>query len=88
MIRIALEILLPFLLPFAAYFGFAYFANRAAAQGIRWQEMPWVWLAITGVGFVIVFFVATGLLTGGDPSGRYVPPHMEGGRIVPGHIEQ
>lgn len=88
MIRIALEVMLPFLLPFAAYFTFAYFANRAEAQGIRLQDMPWVWLAITGVSFVIVFFVVTGLMTGSDPSGRYVPPRLEDGRIVPGHIEQ
>jgi len=88
MIRVALEVLLPFLLPFAAYFAFAYFANRAQAKGIRWQDMPWVWLAITGVGFVIVFFVVTGLFTGSDPGGRYVPPRLEGGRIVPGHIEK
>ena len=88
MIRVLVEALLPFLLPFAAYFGFAYFANRAAAQGIRWQDAPWLWLAIAGVGFVIVFFIVTGLITGSDPAGKYVPPHMEDGRIVPGHVEK
>lgn len=87
MIRVVLEILLPFLLPFAAYFSFAFVANRALAKGIRWQDAPWVWLAIIGLSLTIISLVATALLSGEDPTGVYVPPRVEGGKIVPGHVQ-
>jgi len=87
MTRVVLEILLPFLLPFAAYFGFAFVANRALAKGIRWQDAPWVWLAIIGLSLTVVSFVVMALLGGEDPTKVYVPPRVEGGKIVPGHVE-
>jgi hypothetical protein len=87
MIRIALSYGLPFLLPFGAYFVYVALTKRAEAKGIRWQEAPWVWLAIVGLVFVIISFIATGLLTGNDPSGTYVPPHVEDGKIVPGKVK-
>ena len=88
MIRILLSYGLPFLLPFGAYFAYVALTRRAAAKGIKWQEAPWVPLAIAGFTLVIATFLATGLLTGSDPSaGTYVPPHMEGGRIVPGQVK-
>ena len=87
MIRIALNYGLPFLLPFGAYACFVMLTRRAAARGIQWQEAPWVWLAISGLGLVIAGLVATGLMTGTDPHGTYVPPHLEGGQIVPGEIK-
>ena len=88
MIRILLSYGLPFLLPFGAYFTYVALARRAEAKGIKWQEAPWVPLAIAGFTLVIASFLATGLLTGSDPAGTYVPPHMEGGRVVPGHVKQ
>jgi hypothetical protein len=87
MIRVILSYGLPFLLPFGAYFVYIAFAKRAEAKGIRWQEAPWVSLAIAGLALVIASFVATGLFTGADPAGTYVPPRMEDGKIVPGHVK-
>jgi hypothetical protein len=31
--------------------------------------------------------VFTALSRGGDPTGRYIAPHLENGRVVPGRIE-
>jgi len=87
MIRILLSYGLPFLLPFGAYFAYVALARRAEAKGIKWQEAPWVPLAIIGCTLAIASFVATGLLRGSDPAGTYVPPHMEGGRVVPGQVK-
>lgn len=53
----------------------------AAAQ----RELSW------GVGFVAVLMVATfaylAFSGGEDPASRYIPPHMEDGKVVPGHFE-
>jgi ABC-type branched-subunit amino acid transport system permease subunit len=87
MIRIALSYGLPFLMPFGAYAVYVYLTRRAEAQGIQWQDAPWVWLVLSGLVLVIVTFVSMGLLTGADPSGTYVPPHTEGGRIVPAEVK-
>jgi hypothetical protein len=86
-IRIALSYGLPFLLPFGAYFMYVALTKRAEAKGIRWQEAPWVWLAITGLVLVIITFFTIGLLGGENPTGTYVPPRVEDGKIVPGQVK-
>ena len=87
MIRIAIYYGLPFLLPFGAYALYVMATRRAEAKGIKWQDAPWVWLAIASLGCGIAGFVFMALTAGDDPIGTYVPPHIEDGRVVPGQVK-
>lgn len=92
MIRVFIEFLLPILAPTAIYFAWAATERRRrarieAGEPLRWQDAPWLWLA--GLGVALAAVVTFGLaLSGGEPTtGVYVPPRLEDGRIVPGHVE-
>jgi hypothetical protein len=80
MIRIVLVRLLIFLVPFALYEIY-----RAIAQ--RTRPRPWPALFIAGLALVAASFVYVGLTEGSAPDERYVPPHIENGKLVPGHTE-
>ncbi|MGB8182419.1 MAG: DUF6111 family protein [Stellaceae bacterium] len=81
MIRVALTILLPLLAPTAIYFLWLYTVGRVAER-----STPWTWLIIAGLIAAAAALVVVGVDTGGDQTGRYVPPHVEEGRVVPGQI--
>lgn len=57
-------------------------ASLAAAQ----RELAW------GIAFVAVLMIsAFGYLafsSGEEPGSRYIPPHVEDGKVVPGHFEK
>jgi hypothetical protein len=90
MIRILLTVLLPLALPSTVYF--LWFANerrRALAAGRpedvpRLGDVPWFVLASAGVAIVAVVLFATSIYSGDAPGTTYAPPHLEGGRVVPG----
>jgi hypothetical protein len=86
--RILLTIVLPLLLPAALYLLWVTTLQRARHDGtIRWTGLPWLWLAVAGGGLLaIVLFVVT-VHFGAPQEGVYVPPRLENGHIVPGHIE-
>ena len=46
-----------------------------------------MWLTTAGLALLVVSLFATGLLSGSEPGGVYVPPHVEDGRVVPGRVE-
>ena len=86
MLRVFYTIVLPLVLPTAIYVLWITCGPRRG-EGIRWGALPWLWLAGGGVlllaGALIV--VITGF--GTAQHGVYVPPHVENGVIVPGHID-
>ena len=92
MIRVLIEFLLPLILPTVAYAAWmAWDRRRAAALGAgaprTWSDAPWPWLM--GLGTLLVAAVAVALAMTGhqDIGGIYVAPHVEDGRVVPGHVE-
>ncbi|MFQ5984728.1 MAG: DUF6111 family protein [Alphaproteobacteria bacterium] len=92
MLRKLLLYVLPFLLPLVAYGVWLAFARRKArlaGSGAlpRWQEAPWTWLLIAGFGLLILGFASLALFGNGAPGGRYVPPQVIDGEIVPGRFE-
>lgn len=93
MTRILLQIALPFALPFIAYAMWLAVERRRAEKLGRgevpgWSEAPIVWLGAAGLLLAAIATAGLLLLPGGDKaSGIYVPPHLENGRIVPGHLE-
>ena len=75
-----------FLLPFALYTVYL----RLLAQekpSSEARDHPWTILFGAGLLLVAASFVYWGLTEGEPAPGVYVPPHMEDGRIVPGHME-
>lgn len=67
-----------FLAPFALYVAWRFLAAKASP-----------WLVAVAVGFAAVSAAATiwyGFEHSAPPNGRYVPAHMEDGRIVPGEV--
>ncbi|MFQ5959209.1 MAG: DUF6111 family protein [Alphaproteobacteria bacterium] len=90
--RILLNYLLPLILPFIVYgVWLAFIRWRARAAGVTgapgWRDAPWTWLLIAGVVLVAASIAALGIVGGSPPGGTYIPPHMEGGEIVPGRTE-
>jgi hypothetical protein len=88
MLRELLTLGVPLLLPTVLYLLWLRAVQWSQASDANWwRGMPWVWLALTGVGLTtLVLFVVT-VHFGTSTPGVYVPPHVEQGQIVPGHIE-
>jgi hypothetical protein len=90
--RVLLQYILPLLLPTLIYLGWAAAERRRteraqAGEAPRWQDAPWIWLAGAGLVLATVTTVALSLFGGSGIEGTYVPPRLEGGRVVPGHVE-
>jgi hypothetical protein len=81
---------LPLILPTVLYLLWMRLRDEQWAQAggaVRWGALPWLWLAGAGaVLLAVVLFVVT-VHFGTSQQGVYVPPHWQGGHIVPGHIE-
>jgi len=86
MLRVFFTIVLPLVLPTALYLLWAAY-GPGRGDGGRRGAPPWLWLAGAGVLLLagVLFVVIAGF--GTSQPGIYVPPHVENGRIVPGHIE-
>lgn len=84
MIRMVLERLALFALPFALFAAYVGLARRPA--GLLRVDARWIWLAASGLVLVILSFVYAGLWGGVSTSGLYVPPAYVHGHIVPAHI--
>ncbi|HEY2446445.1 MAG TPA: DUF6111 family protein [Rhizomicrobium sp.] len=86
MIRVVLTRTLLFLLPFVLYGVWLLLIRlREKTPG---PHTPWTGLVVAGLALVAASFVFVGLTEGESTSGVYVPPHVEHGRIVPGHVEK
>jgi hypothetical protein len=81
--RFLLEVALPFLAPFLAFFAYRLLVTRGRSF---LEHTPWYMLAAFGVLLAIASLVSLAFTEGFDPGGTYVPPHVEDGRIVPGHV--
>ena len=92
MLRVFLTIVLPLVAPTALYLAWVWYTHYSPwgsepGETARWAGLPWVWLAAAGaVLLMLVLFVVT-VNFRTAPSGVYVPPHTENGRIIPGHVE-
>lgn len=84
MIRVALTVLLPLLAPTALYFLWYYAFGRKEETGSA--SRPWTWLVLAGLAAAAIVLFTVGIDAGGNPSGQYVPPHVEGGSVVQGQV--
>jgi drug/metabolite transporter (DMT)-like permease len=85
MIRIVLERMVLFALPFAVFALYVWIGHKRL-QRPR-PDTPWVWLSVIGLVLVILSFFYVGLTEGETTKGQYVPPQYVHGRIVPGHVD-
>jgi Family of unknown function (DUF6111) len=88
MIRIILVNLLLLLLPMVVYFSYVYFRRQGEPNDEIVANAPIFWLLAGGAGMMLIVLVVLGQWESGDPSGRYVPPQVKDGIVVPGHIER
>lgn len=90
MLRILLTIILPVILPLALYIGYLAFARRraqaAGAAGPRWEEGPWAWLVLAGVGLLIAILTVLRLSTGLPPDTKLEAPRLQDGQVVPSRV--
>jgi hypothetical protein len=86
MIRVAIEIVLLFLLPAAVYFGYVLLARPNASPAVVVNEAPLVWLSIAGAVLVGAMLVYYGLEAGGRgiPEEAHAPAGSKDGRVRPG----
>jgi heme A synthase len=62
--------------------------NSAAlpANEIVWRDAPWLWLALAGIALMAIVMLIGVFVHDAAPPMRYVPPHIENGRVVPGEM--
>lgn len=83
--RAVFEVLVPLLLPALVYWLYLRIQEK---RGIGVREVPLSWLAVLGV-LLLVISLGAGWLAGKEPpSGKYIPPSVVNGVVVPGHFEE
>jgi len=90
MLRVLLEFIIPIVLPTVVYLLWLAAERRRAERAgsgapPRWEDAPWVWLGIAGLVLAIVALLATSFF-GAEKKGRYVPPQLKDGQVIPGHV--
>jgi hypothetical protein len=88
MLRVALTVIVPLLLPTALWLVWIIATKRAEASGGAWAVAPWPWLLAGGVALTAVTLYAVNVGFGREDEGRYVPPTVVDGKLVPGHFER
>lgn len=82
--RAFLTVFIPLFLPSLGYW--IYLSIRQK-QGLPFREISWTWLIVSGV---VLAATALGIISYADSAptdGRYVPPAVVDGVVVPGHFE-
>jgi hypothetical protein len=89
--RILISYVVPFLTPLALYAMWIWYRTRYAAkhggEAPRLEKGPWPLMLFLGALLTLAVLAATALMSGGATDTHYVPPHVEGGKIGPGHLE-
>ena len=80
----------PVLIPLIVYWLWLYKIGRKATINgqpiLRFRDGPWYWMVIASLAIGIGCFIIWGSSIEGS-KGTYVPPHIENGVMVPGHVE-
>lgn len=84
MIRVVIQQVLLFALPFIGFFLYRFLVGRGK-EFIN--DTPWFVLTLTGLGLSVIALIALGLVEQGEPGGVYVPPSYQDGKILPGYVE-
>lgn len=82
----------PVLLPLLLYILWHWFAVRRARKNNmpmpRFRDGPIFMLLMASLGMAVLCFLALGFsAVENNNKGSYIPPHMEGGKIVGGQVK-
>ena len=84
MMRAFLEVIIPLALPALVYWLYLRIQER---RGVVVRDVPLSWLAVLGVGLLAIGLGAGWLAGSEPPTGKYIPPKVVDGVVVPGHFE-
>ena len=89
--RILLTIILPVALPLLLYFIYVSMTRRRAqaageADPPRWDEGPWAWFALAGIGLAVAVLVVVRLSTGVPPGTKLEAPRTIDGEVAPSRV--
>jgi hypothetical protein len=87
MIRVVLVNLLFLFFPALIYFSYVYLRSREKPDEPILSNAPIFWLLAAGVLLMLASLVIFGKWEGGSPGQRYVPPRIQDGVVIPGHME-
>jgi len=91
MSRIVFTYVVPFLLPAAVYAAWVWYrmgyVARHGGEAPKLEQGPWPLLLFIGAVLAFLVLATTAMMTGGSPDDTYVPPHLENGKLIPGHLE-
>jgi hypothetical protein len=87
MIRPILTEILLFLTPFAVYALFLYATRAGVLHPEAWPPKVLGWLTAAAVLLMIGGFVVLGQMDYQPAGSNYVPPHVEDGKVIPGHFK-
>jgi hypothetical protein len=87
MIRPILTEILLFVTPFVVYALFLYATRAGVLHPESWPPKTLAWLTVAAVVLMVAGFVVLAQLDYHPAGSTYVPPHMEDGRLVPGHFK-
>jgi len=85
MLRSLTEEFLLFVLPFCLFAGYLVIRRRNPFDVEHWSGHLF-WLSVAGLVLGIASFVYAGLIAPRH-TGPFVPPHVENGKLVPGHFD-
>lgn len=86
MIRVAVESVAIFLVPFLVFALYLAARRRNPSKVDSWTKGAVATLALIGLGLTALAILVFGL-SEHRPTGAYVPAHMENGRLVPGRFQ-
>ncbi|WP_420549010.1 hypothetical protein [Curvivirga sp.] len=92
MIRIILTVVLPLIAPTLIYFFLVRLRAKWKKEDETAEHIPayhaWPWFRLIGFGGVLLIltFLVFGFPNYDGFHGKYVPPHMENGELVPGQF--
>lgn len=86
MLRVVLEVLLFFVVPFALYAGWLVVQQRYPLVAEHWSRGVLYWLALAGLVCAVVGVLTLGVTQDGE-RGSYQPAVIKDGQLVPGHFE-
>ncbi|NQV54773.1 MAG: hypothetical protein HQ503_02855 [Rhodospirillales bacterium] len=82
--RIFLTVVLPLVAPFVIYLVWVTVDARRKGRGLpNWEEGNWFWAFIAG-GVLMVLSLGYLVTRGEEPGTKYMPPHYDDGKILPG----
>jgi hypothetical protein len=86
MLRVVLEILLFFIVPFAIYAAWLSLQQRYPLVAEYWSRGVLYWLTVAGLVCAVAGVLTLGV-TLDHERGSYKPAVMKDGQLVPGHFE-